>query len=201
MKIEIKHKSTGSIIISGEYESAKDCLERNRAADLRGANLGGADLKGADLGGANLGGANLGGAFLEGAFLKGAFLKGADLRGANLEGANLGGADLRGADLRGANLGGAFLEGAFLKGADLRGANLKGITSYANSYDIFQEVIRYQPSSVFSEAEWSAIAQIIIHHLCWGAIKGRFADVMPHIFEILAQAGFKEWLAHWNTKE
>jgi len=73
MKIEIK---------SGEYESIKDFLERNRGAYLRGANLEGAYLEGAYLRGANLRGANLEGAYLRGANLEGAYLEGANLRGA-----------------------------------------------------------------------------------------------------------------------
>ena len=92
MKIEIKNWFKGSTILSGEYESIKDCLYKNRGADL-----GGADLRDADLGGANLRGA-----YLRDANLGGAYLRGANLRGAYLGGANLGGADLRGADLRGA---------------------------------------------------------------------------------------------------
>ena len=57
MKIEIKNRWNNKVIICGEYESIKDCLEKNRGADLRGASLGGADLRGAYLGGADLGGA------------------------------------------------------------------------------------------------------------------------------------------------
>ena len=34
MKIEIKNRFTGTVILCGEYESIKDCLERNRGADL-----------------------------------------------------------------------------------------------------------------------------------------------------------------------
>ena len=101
--------------------------------------------------------------------------------------------ELIGADLRGADLGDADLEGADLEGADLRGT--KG---YRDSHDIFTEVVRRQKVEVFIEAEWSAIALIVIHRLCWDAIKKRFPDVMPHIFEILAQAGFDEWQKYWN---
>ena len=72
MKIEIKNRFTNETILSGEYESIKDCLGKNRGADLWGANLRGADLEGADL---------------EGAYLKGAYLEGADLEGAYLKGA------------------------------------------------------------------------------------------------------------------
>jgi len=34
MNIEIKNRYTGSIILCGEYESIKDCCERNRGANL-----------------------------------------------------------------------------------------------------------------------------------------------------------------------
>mgnify|MGYP001617152423 CR=1 FL=1 len=72
MKIEIKNRYTDAIILHGEYESIKDCLEKNRGANLEGAYLRGANLGGAYLGGAYLGGANLGGAYLGDANLGGA---------------------------------------------------------------------------------------------------------------------------------
>jgi len=161
---------------------------------LGGAYLRGADLRGAYLGGADLRGAYLGDAYLGSAYLGGAYLGSADLRGANLGGADLRGANLGGADLRGADLGGAYLGGADLGGADLRDAK-----NYQDSHDVFIEAVRRQPVSVFVEAEWSAIAQITIHRLCWVSIKKRFPDVMPHIFEVLAKAGFTEWQEYWNT--
>jgi len=52
MKIEIRNRWDNKIILCGEYESVKDCLEKNRGADLEGANLRGADLEGANLEGA-----------------------------------------------------------------------------------------------------------------------------------------------------
>ena len=52
MKIEIKNRYDNKIILCGEYESIKDCLEKNRGAYLGGADLGGAYLGGADLRGA-----------------------------------------------------------------------------------------------------------------------------------------------------
>ena len=80
------------VILCGEYESIKACLEDNRKANLSGADLSGADLSGA--------------------YLYGADLSGADLSGANLSRANL----------YGANLSGAYLSGAYLYGANLSGA-------------------------------------------------------------------------------
>ena len=62
MKIKIKDRYTEKIILCGEYESIKNCIEKNRGANLEGANLGGANLRGANLEGANLRGANLRGA-------------------------------------------------------------------------------------------------------------------------------------------
>jgi len=86
MKIEIKHKTTSSILFSLDTGTIKECLE---AAIKAGANLSGA----------NLSDANLSGAYLRGANLSGANLRGANLRGANLSDANLSGAYLRGANL------------------------------------------------------------------------------------------------------
>jgi hypothetical protein len=108
VKIEIKHRYSGSVLFSADAATLAACLALALAA---GADLGGANLRGANLRGANLGDADL---------------RGADLRGANLGDADLGDADLRGANLRGANLGGANLGGANLGGANLRGANLGG---------------------------------------------------------------------------
>ena len=50
MLVEIRSRTTrSSIILTGGYESIKDCLEKNRGANLRGANLRGADFRGADI--------------------------------------------------------------------------------------------------------------------------------------------------------
>ena len=49
MKIEIKNRFNDKIILCGEYESIKECLERNNGADLREADLNGANLSGASL--------------------------------------------------------------------------------------------------------------------------------------------------------
>ena len=52
MNIEITNRFNDKIILCGEYESIKDCLEKNRGANLEGANLRGANLEGANLEGA-----------------------------------------------------------------------------------------------------------------------------------------------------
>ena len=70
---------SGKVLLCGKYESIKDCLEKNKEANLSGANLSGANLYGANLSGANLSRANL----------SGANLCGADLYGANLCGEKL----------------------------------------------------------------------------------------------------------------
>jgi hypothetical protein len=132
MNIEIK-KVDGTIILSGEYQSAKDAIEQNKynlhGADLRDISLCGADLHyaslcDADLGSVGLCGADLRYANLQGADLGYASLCGANLRYANLQGVNLGSVSLCGADLRYANLQGADLRYASLCGVDLRYANL-----------------------------------------------------------------------------
>ena len=40
MKIQIKHRFTGSIIVEGDYKDIKECLEKNRGADLGGETSG-----------------------------------------------------------------------------------------------------------------------------------------------------------------
>ena len=73
---------SSKILLCGEYESIRECLEKNRNIYLKGARLVGADL--------------------EDARLEGARLVGADLKGANLMDARLVGADLEDARLVGA---------------------------------------------------------------------------------------------------
>ena len=132
MLIEIKDK-WGDIILSGEYESIKDCVESNRDVNFSYADFRGADFSGADF-----------------------------------------------------------------RDANLYGANFRDAINYRDQHSIFQEVIRQQKVDTFSESEWAAIAQIIVHSLCWNSIKKRFADVIPHVFEILANQGYSEWLDYWN---
>ena len=74
MKTEIKNRFTAEIIICGEYESIRHCLEKNKDKNLSGANLFRADLSGANLSEANLSGADLSGANLFRADLSGADL-------------------------------------------------------------------------------------------------------------------------------
>ena len=47
MLIEIRNRWDNKVIICGEHESIKDCLEKNRGANLEGAYLRGAYLRGA----------------------------------------------------------------------------------------------------------------------------------------------------------
>jgi len=183
VKIEIKSRFTDKRIISGKYTSIKDCLEKNKGANLRGANLRGANLQGADLWGAYLQDANLRGAYLQDANLQGAYLQGADLRGAYLQDANFRGAYLQGADLWGAGL----------CGSDLRGSNLRGIKNYSEHHTIFQEVVRQQKIDTFTQKEWSIIGQIIVHRLCWDSIRKRFNKSAMGIFKKLSKVGFEEW--------
>jgi len=123
MLIEIKNRFNGKVILSGEYESLKDCLVKNSGAYLSGANLSRADLFGADLSRADLFGADLSGSDLSGSDLSGANLSGAYLFGADLSRADLSGSDLSGSDLFEADLSGANLSGANLYGANLSRVN------------------------------------------------------------------------------
>jgi len=194
MKIEIKSRfDSTKVLVSGKYENIKDCLERNRGANLQGADLRGADLQGAYLRGAYLWGADLRDADLRGADLWSADLRGADLWSADLQDANLRGANLQGADLQGANLQGADLQGADLQGADLQDADLRDAKGYLDSHDFFQEVVKQQKIDTFTQKEWSIIGQIIVHRFCWDSIKKRFNKSAMGIFKKLKKVGFDEW--------
>src|SRR3990167_6194383 len=115
MNIEIKRWDNSEIIICGEYESVKDCLERNKDKSFYRADLRSADLSSADL-------------------------RSANLRSANLSYANLRSADLRSATLRSAALSYANLRSADLSSADLRSA--KGINKYLTTplYSMLDQV-------------------------------------------------------------
>ena len=67
MNIEIRNRYDNKIILCGEYENIKACLEKNKKANLSEANLSGADLSRTNLSGADLSGADLSGAYLSGA--------------------------------------------------------------------------------------------------------------------------------------
>jgi len=166
------------IIVCGQYESIKDCLEENGTADLSGAYLSGA---------------NLSGAYLPGAYLYGADLSGADLSGADLYRANLYRAYLYGANLFRAYLSGANLSGANSFGVNLYRANLFGVKNYVNSHDVFAEIIRRCKVENFTTAEWAIIGVINVHRICWDAIKSRYGKKAMSIFEKLSKEGFSEW--------
>jgi len=80
MKIQIKNRFSGKVIIEGEAENIKEFLEKNREADLHGADLRGMDLRGVDLCEADLHGADLCEADLREADLRGADLHEAKIR-------------------------------------------------------------------------------------------------------------------------
>ena len=183
MKIKIRNRFDNKIILSGKYTSIKECLEKNRGADLRGADLWSADLGSADLRSADL----------RGAYLRSAYLGSADLGSADLRGANLRGAYLRGADLRGANLGSADLGSADLGSADLGSADLWSAKNYLDSHNFFQEIVRREKIDTFTQKEWSIIGQIIIHKLCWDSIRKRFNKSAMGVFKKLSKVGFNEW--------
>jgi len=61
-EITIKNRYTDEVILCGKYESIRDCLEKNRDADLSRADLSGAYLSRADLSRAYLSRAYLSGA-------------------------------------------------------------------------------------------------------------------------------------------
>jgi hypothetical protein len=191
MKIEIKSRFDSSkIIVCGEYESVKDCLEKNRSANLSLANLSLANLSSADLRSANLYLANLRSANLSLANLSLANLSSANLRWANLSWANLSWANLSSADLRSANL---YL-------ANLRSADLTDIKGYSESHDIFQELCRQQDSKTFTDAEWSMIGFVVIHRICWDAIKKRYGKKMLSVFKKLTKKGWGEYETRYREE-
>ena len=173
MKIEIKRWDDQEIIICGEYESVKDCLEKNKgksfyradlswanlsSADLRSANLSSADLSWADLSWADLRSANLSSANLSSANLSSADLSSADLRWANLSSANLSSADLRSANLSSAKLSSADLSwanlsSANLSSADLRSANLSSADLSSANLSWAKNINKYLTTPLYTMLE------------------------------------------------
>lgn len=146
--IEIRDRWTDRLIVGGEYESIKDCLEKNRHHDLTGADLRRADLRRADLPGvrlymadlymADFSDANLTRADLVGvrgymarfsrAALSRAALSRADVHMADFSDADLTRADFHLADLSEADLTRADVHLADFSDADLTG--VKGLNKY-----------------------------------------------------------------------
>lgn len=165
-----------------------DTVKDLKGKDLRGADLRRKDLRGADLTDCDMRGCNM----------TVCSLTGADLRGCNLSGCNLTGCDLSGADLRGCNMRDCKLTYCKLTGCNLRGANLENITGYADSHEVFFELVRRQGVSAFSNAEWAMIGQVAVLRLCWETIESRFGKVALHILQVLADAGFDEYLRKYE---
>ncbi len=129
MKLEIKNKNTGEILVTGEGENENlailDAVKNSFSEETQSANLENANLKNANLESANLKNANLESANLESANLESANLKNANLDFANLYRANLDFANLESANLESANLKNANLDFANLYRANLDFANLE----------------------------------------------------------------------------
>lgn len=156
--------------------------------------------EGVSLSQANLFGTDLLGADLEGANLRGANLEGMELSFANLKGSELLRADLSRTELFAANLSEANLGEIDLSGANLSGANLKGIKNYSDSHCIFQELIKRQKCSTFTDFQWAIIGKICIHTLCWDTIKHKFSkNSMIKIFKILAGKSWDEYLIKYES--
>ena len=181
MKIEIKNRFNGNVIVSGDYDSIKIACEENKAC---------------------LTGAILNGAILTEANLEGSKLEGADLRGAKLERAYLGGSNLGGSNIERANLGGSNLErtylgGSNLEGSNLKGTNLEGAICYAQSHDIFIEICKRERKR-FTEKDWAMIGVISVCYICWDEISKKFKHNIKRVFKKLSEAGFDEWEKYYD---
>ena len=145
MKIEIKHRLTGSVLFEIEIGSLKLAVEAavKSSADLRYADLRSADLRSANLYSANLRYANL---------------RSADLRSANLYSADLRYANLRSADLRSADL----------RFANLRFANLqKGKTTINwESHDLIAEILRRASGDDIEKLKIAGLL-LVCREWCW----------------------------------
>lgn len=126
--------------------------------------------------------------------LGGADLRGADLRDADLRDAYLGGADLTDADLTDADLRGADLGGADLGGADLRGAK-----NYAQSHDIFAQLI-VNNTIKFTLHEQEMAFRIGGLRLCWDSIRKEYGKKIMPVFTKLAKLGWDEFLKEWKSR-
>ena len=164
--MEIKHKTTGTVLFSLECASMKKCVEAavRSKADLAGADLSGAYLRGADLAGADLARANL-----SEAYLRVAYLAGADLRGANLSGADLREADLAGAELKHTCI---IDGGCDLKGDKFVAYRLKGHFVYCvgfNAWNSIEVALAYYVDQSDNGDKAECIARLeLLHKLAVG---------------------------------
>jgi len=208
VKVEIKNRFNDKIILSGKYESIKDCLEKNRDADLSYSDLSYSNLRGSNLSYSNLSYSNLSYSNLRGSNLSYSNLSNSNLSYSNLSNSNLSYSDLSNSNLRGSNLSGSDLRGSNLRysnlsysdlsNSNLRDSNLRGSKNYSESHDFFQEIAKRQKVDTFTQKEWSIIGQIIIHRLCWDTIKKRFNKSAMGIFKKLKKVGFGEWSGKYS---
>ena len=91
MKIEIKNRWDNKVLVSGKYENIKDCLEKNRDANLRYSDLRYSNLSYSNLLYSDLRYSNLRYSDLSGSNLRYSNLRGSDLRYSNLRGSDLSG--------------------------------------------------------------------------------------------------------------
>ena len=158
MKLEIKNKNTGEILVTGEGENENlaflDAVKNSFSEETQSANLNRANLFRANLKSANLYRANLESANLESANLKFANLESANLESANLESANLYRANLKFANLYRANLYRANLESANLESANLENANLVHVDSRNLQLDEDKEILFRMDCCVWPITIW-----------------------------------------------
>jgi len=164
MKIEIKSRwDSSKILLCGEYKSIKDCLEKNRQANLSNANLSYTNLFNA-------------------------YLSYTDLSKADLSYANLSKADLSYADLSKADLFSADLSKAYLSNA-----NLSGAKNYHQSHDFAMEIIKRQPIKHFTDKEWEFIGKCLLHRFCYDTIKDKYKEIALKVFKKLSKLGYDEY--------
>jgi len=119
-------------------------------------------------------------------------------QGAYLNDANLSCADLGGANLHGAYLHGAYLGDANLSCANLNGADLNGIKNYAQSHDIFAQLVRDNLTK-FSVAEQAIAFRILGLQLCWQSIRKEYGEEVVPVFRKLDKLGWGEYLKEWTA--
>ena len=93
---------------------------------------------------------------------------------------------------------GAYLGDANLSCAYLNGAYLSGIKSYAQSHDIFAQLVRDNLTK-FSVAEQAIAFRIVGLRLCWQSIRKEYGKKIVPVFRKLDKLGWGEYLKEWNA--
>ena len=87
---------------------------------------------------------------------------------------------------------------ANLMSANLRGANLGGAENYAQSHEVFAQLV-IQATIKFTVHEQEMAFRICALRLCWTSIHKEYGKKLVPVFKKLAKLGYGEFLEAWKV--